>query len=85
MRVIKKIIKASAVLFLVLIIGLAALDIYLIKKPEVQAKRKIAGIDEISSGINELSLREDVKEYPGNTVEIVADMPVQTAVLRYVP
>ena len=61
MRVIKKIIKASAVLFLVLIIGLAALDIYLIKKPEVQAKRKIDGIDEISSGINELSLREDVK------------------------
>ena len=61
MRVIKKIIKATAVLFLVLIIGLAALDIYLIKKPEVQAKRKIDGIDEISSGINELSLREDVK------------------------
>ena len=61
MRVIKKIIKASAVLLLVLIIGLAALDIYLIKKPEVQAKRKIDGIDEISSGINELSLREDVK------------------------
>ena len=61
MRVIKKIIKASAVLFLVLIIGLVALDIYLIKKPEVQAKRKIDGIDEISSGINELSLREDVK------------------------
>ena len=61
MRVIKKIIKATAVLFLVLLIGLAALDIYLIKKPEVQAKRKIDGIDEISSGINELSLREDVK------------------------
>ena len=53
MRVIKKIIKASAVLFLVLIIGLAALDIYLIKKPEVQAKRKIDGIDEISSGEKE--------------------------------
>ena len=30
-------------------------------------------------------LRNDVKEYAGNTVEVTADMPGQTAVLRYVP
>lgn len=41
MRVLKKIGKAIAVLFLVLILGLAALDFYLIKSPEIQAKRKI--------------------------------------------
>ena len=33
MRVLKKIGKAIAVLFLVLILGLAALDLYLIKNP----------------------------------------------------
>ena len=43
------------------------------------------GFDSIGTLEQFTSLREDVKEYPGNSVEIVADMPVQTAVLRYVP
>ncbi len=61
MRVLKKIGKAIAVLFLVLILGLAALDIYLIKKPEIQAKRKIDGIGEIACGIRDLTVRENAK------------------------
>lgn len=55
-RLLKKIGKAIAVQFLVLILGLAALDIYLIIKPEIQAKRKIDGIDEIACGIKELTV-----------------------------
>ena len=61
MRVIKKIIKASAVLFLVLIIGLAALDIYLIKMPELRAKVKIDGIEDVACGIEDLTIQENVK------------------------
>ena len=56
MRVLKKIGKAMAVLFLVLVFGLAALDIYLIKKPEMQAKRRIDGIDEVACMIDELTI-----------------------------
>ena len=41
MKVLKKVGKVTAVLLLGLILGLAALDIYLIKKPELQAKRKM--------------------------------------------
>ncbi|MBR4455468.1 MAG: erythromycin esterase family protein, partial [Solobacterium sp.] len=61
LKILKKIGKAVAVLFLVLILGLAVLDIYLIKKPEVQAKRKIDGIDEFACEINELTIRENAK------------------------
>ena len=61
MRVLKKIGKAIAVLFLVLILGLAALDIYLIKNPEILAKRIIDGIDEAACGIQELTIRENAK------------------------
>ena len=61
MKILKKIGKAIAVLFLVLILGLAALDLYLIKKPEIQAKRKIDGIDEVACGIQELTVRENAK------------------------
>ena len=61
MKVLKKIGKAIAVLFLLLILGLAVLDIYLIKKPEIQAKRKIDGIDEYSCKINELTIRDNAK------------------------
>ena len=61
LNVLKKIGKAIAVLFLVLILGLAVLDIYLIKKPEIQAKRKIDGIDEYACEINELTIRENAK------------------------
>ena len=60
-KVLKKIGKVIAVLFLVLILGLAILDIYLIKKPEIQAKRKIEGIDEIACGIKELTVPENAK------------------------
>ncbi len=55
-RVLKKIGKAIAMLFLVLILGLAALDFYLIIKPEIQAKRKTDGIDEFACGIKELTV-----------------------------
>jgi len=61
LRILKKICKAIAVLFLVLILGLAVLDIYLIKKPEIQAKRKIDGIDDIACGINNLTVRDNAK------------------------
>lgn len=61
MKTLKKIGKVIALLFLALVIGLAVLDIYLIKKPEMQAKRKIDGIDEIARGINDLSVLEDVR------------------------
>ncbi len=40
MKVLKKIGKVMAVLFPVLMLGLAALDIYLIKMPELRAKVK---------------------------------------------
>ena len=61
MRVLKKIGKTIAVLFLVLILGLVVLDFYLIKNPEIQAKRKIDGIDEVACGIQELTVRENAK------------------------
>jgi len=43
MKVLKKIIKIAALLFLVMILGLAAIDIYMIKKPELDAKKKMTG------------------------------------------
>ncbi len=61
MSVLKKIGKAVMVLFLVLILGLAVLDVYLIKKPEIQAKRRIDGIEEIARGIGELTVPENAK------------------------
>ena len=42
MKIIKKSVKILFILMLVLAAGLAVLDIYLIKKPEMEAKRKIA-------------------------------------------
>ena len=61
MRVLKKIGKAIAVLFLVLVFGLAALDIYLIKTPEIKAKRRIDGIDEVACMIDELTIRDNAR------------------------
>jgi erythromycin esterase len=61
MRVLKKIGKAIAVLFLVLVFGLAALDIYLIKTSEIQAKRRIDGIDEVACMIDELTIHENAR------------------------
>ena len=46
MKVLKKIIKIAVLLFLALILGLTALDIYMIKKPELDAKKKIDGMEE---------------------------------------
>lgn len=43
------------------------------------------GFDSIGALEEFTALRQDVKDYPGNTVEITADMPAQTAVLRFVP
>ena len=43
------------------------------------------GFDSIGMLSEFTALRKDVREYPGNTVEITAGMPGQTAVLRYMP
>ena len=51
MKVLKKIGKVMAVLFLVLMLGLTALDIYLIKMPELRAKVKIDGIEDVACRI----------------------------------
>ena len=61
MKVLKKIGKVVAVLFLVLMLGLAALDIYLIKMPELRAKVKIDGIEDVACSIEELTIQENVK------------------------
>ena len=61
MRVLKKIGKVIAVLFLILVFGLAALDIYLIKTPEIRAKRRIDGIDEVACMIDELTIHENAR------------------------
>lgn len=43
------------------------------------------GFDSIGMLSEFAALRKDVREYPGNTIEITADTPGQTAILRYVP
>ena len=45
MKILKKIIKIAVLLFLALVLGLTALDIYMIKKPEQDAKKNIEGIN----------------------------------------
>lgn len=61
MKALKKIGKVVAVLFLVLMLGLGALDIYLIKMPELRAKVKIDGIEDAACSIEELTIQENVK------------------------
>ena len=61
MKVLKKIGKVVAVLFLVLALGLAALDIYLIKMPELRAKAEIDGIEDVACKIEDMTIRENVK------------------------
>ena len=61
MKVLKKIGKVMAILFLVLMLGLAALDIYLIKMPELRAKIKIDGIEDVACRIEDLAIHENVK------------------------
>ena len=61
MKVLKKIGKVMAVLFLVFMLGLAALDIYLIKMPELRAKVKIDGIEDVACRIEDLAIHENVK------------------------
>ncbi len=61
MKVLKKIGKVIAVLFLVLMLGLTALDIYLIKMPELRAKVKIDGIEDVACRIEDLAIHENVK------------------------
>ena len=58
MRVLKKIIKVLLLLFLVLVLGLAALDIYMIKKPEQDAKKNIEGIEELARKVEDLTINE---------------------------
>lgn len=61
MRVLKKIIKVLLLLFLVLVLGLAALDIYMIKKPELDAKKKIDGMKELACPVEDLTISEKAK------------------------
>ncbi|MBR0353658.1 MAG: hypothetical protein IJH53_10705, partial [Oscillospiraceae bacterium] len=61
MRVLKRICKVMTVLFLVLMLGLAALDIYLIKMPELRAKVKIDGIEDVACRIEDMAIHENVK------------------------
>ena len=61
MKVLKKIGKVMAILFLILLLGLAALDIYLIKMPELRAKVKIDGIEDVARRIEDLTIHENVK------------------------
>ena len=61
MKVLKKIGKVMAVLFLVLMLGLAALDIYMIKMPELRAKVKIDGIEDVACRIEDMAIHENVK------------------------
>ena len=61
MKVLKKIIKIIVLLFLVLVLGLAALDIYMIKKPELDAKKKIDGMEELACPVEDLTISEKTK------------------------
>ena len=61
MKVLKKAGKIVAVLFLVLALGLAALDIYLIKMPELRAKAEIDGIEDVACRIEDMAIHENVK------------------------
>ena len=56
MKVLKRICKVMTVLFLVLMLGLAALDIYLIKMPELRAKVKIDGIEDVACRIEDMAI-----------------------------
>ena len=58
MKVLKKIIKIIVLLFLVLVLGLTALDIYMIKKPEQDAKKKIDGMEELACPVENLTINE---------------------------
>ena len=58
MKVLKKIIKIIGLLFLVLVLGLTALDIYMIKKPEQDAKKKIDGMEELACPVENLTINE---------------------------
>ena len=58
MKVLKKIIKIIVLLFFVLVLGLTALDIYMIKKPEQDAKKKIEGMEELARPVENLTINE---------------------------
>ena len=58
MKVLMKIIKIIVLLFLVLVLGLTALDIYMIKKPEQDAKKKIDGMEELACPVENLTINE---------------------------
>ena len=61
MKVLKKIGKVMAILFLILMVGLAVLDIYLIKIPELRAKVKIDGIEDVACRTEDMAIHENVK------------------------
>ena len=57
-KILKKIIKIAVLLFLALVLGLTALDIYMIKKPEQDAKKNIEGIEELARKVENLTINE---------------------------
>ena len=61
MRVLKKIIKVLLLLFLALVLGLAAIDIYMIKKTELDAKKKIDGMEASACPVEDLIISEKAK------------------------
>ena len=61
MKVFKKIIKIIVLLFLALVLGLAAIDIYMIKKPEQDAKKKIDGMEASVCPVEDLIISEKAK------------------------
>ena len=77
MKALKKIGKVMAILFLVLMLGLAALDIYLIKMPELRAKVKIDGIEDVACRIEELAIHENVKVIGLGESSMITSMVIQ--------
>ena len=61
MRAIKKIFKVILIMILVLTAVVAAADLWLIYKPELDAKRKIDGIEEAARRIEDLTVNENAK------------------------
>ena len=61
MKALKKIGKVMAILFLILMVGLAVLDIHLIKMPELRAKVKIDGIEDVACRTEDMAIHENVK------------------------
>ncbi len=61
MKIIKKIFKVILIMILILTAAAVAADLWLIYKPELDAKRKIDSIEEVSLKIEDLTVNENAK------------------------